>query len=154
MTKFDFTLFLKELENASYDAVLKGLRRAEKDAAKGGKMPAVTAAPRQAPILRLRGQPRPSTSGSPSSDGAKKKSTASPRAHGEKRTPEALVELCGKVVAEIKKHPDGIAVEKLGPLLGVATRELALPIRKLLAEKKVKSKGQKRATRYFPTAKA
>jgi predicted transcriptional regulator len=44
----------------------------------------------------------------------------------------------------------GQGVEQIAKALGTTTKELTLPIRKLLAEKKVTSKGQKRATRYFP----
>jgi hypothetical protein len=32
----------------------------------------------------------------------------------------------------------------------VSTRELNLPVKKLLATKAIKTKGQKRATQYFP----
>ena len=34
--------------------------------------------------------------------------------------------------------------------LGVQTKELALPIAKLLKSKAIKKRGQKRATKYYP----
>jgi hypothetical protein len=41
-------------------------------------------------------------------------------------------------------------MEAIGKALGVPTRELNLPIKKLLAAKRVKTQGHKRATEYFP----
>jgi predicted transcriptional regulator len=52
------------------------------------------------------------------------------------------------VHAAIKAKP-GSSVEQLGKSLGMQTKQLALPIRKLLAAKQVKTKGQRRGTRYF-----
>ena len=49
----------------------------------------------------------------------------------------------------IKSNP-GQGVEQIAKALGTSTKELTLPIRKLLGDKKITSKGQKRATRYFP----
>jgi hypothetical protein len=34
--------------------------------------------------------------------------------------------------------------------MGVSTRELNLPAKKLLGNKSIRTKGQKRATQYFP----
>jgi hypothetical protein len=42
-------------------------------------------------------------------------------------------------------------MEAIGKALGLPTRELNLPIKKLLAGKKIRSEGHKRATEYFPT---
>ena len=43
----------------------------------------------------------------------------------------------------------GQGVEQIAKELGTSTKELSLPLRKLLAEKKIVSKGEKRATKYF-----
>ena len=67
---------------------------------------------------------------------------------GRKRAPEQLEALTGKLRDYIAKNP-GQRIEQIGSGLGVATKELALPARKLLAHKQISKKGQKRATTYF-----
>ena len=37
----------------------------------------------------------------------------------------------------------------IGKTMNVATKELALPVQKLWAAKAIRTKGQKRATKYF-----
>jgi ABC-type nitrate/sulfonate/bicarbonate transport system substrate-binding protein len=49
----------------------------------------------------------------------------------------------------IKGHP-GNGVEAMAKAMGVQTKELALPIAKLLKSRHIKKRGQKRATKYFP----
>lgn len=71
-----------------------------------------------------------------------------PRKKGGKRTPEALEALKRDLLAAIKKAP-GSSIETIGKGLGVATKELALPVRKLWEAKAIRTKGQKRATKYF-----
>jgi hypothetical protein len=41
-------------------------------------------------------------------------------------------------------------MEAIGKALGKPTRELNLPIKKLLSAKRIRSEGHKRATEYFP----
>jgi DNA-binding NtrC family response regulator len=71
------------------------------------------------------------------------------RRAGEKRSPQILAQVTEQVFNHIKANA-GQGVEQIAKALGTTTKELTLPIRKLLAEKKITSKGQKRATRYFP----
>jgi hypothetical protein len=77
-------------------------------------------------------------------------STSAPgrvRKKGGKRSPEELEQLTKTLLAAIKKAP-GSRIEQIGKTVGVPTKELALPIRKLLADKAIGKKGQKRATTY------
>ncbi len=74
---------------------------------------------------------------------------AAKRRAGEKRTPQQLAAITEQVFNYIKSN-GGQGVEQIAKALGTSTKELTLPIRKLLADKKIGSKGQKRATRYFP----
>jgi hypothetical protein len=67
---------------------------------------------------------------------------------GRKRAPEQLEALTGKLRDYIAKNP-GQRIEQIGAGLGIATKELALPARKLLADKQLSKRGQKRATTYF-----
>jgi hypothetical protein len=70
------------------------------------------------------------------------------RRKGEKRSSDQIAETTKAVVSYVKKNP-GEGVEAIAKGLGTATKELTLPIRKLVAEKQLKTKGQKRATKYF-----
>ncbi len=47
------------------------------------------------------------------------------------------------------KNP-GLRIEQINKQLGTSTKDLALPIRKLIADGAVKTKGKKRSTTYFP----
>jgi hypothetical protein len=71
------------------------------------------------------------------------------RAKGQKRPPEALAELTEKLLAAIKSGP-GKRMEEIAKGLETSTQELTLPAKKLLAEKKIKTKGERRATKYYP----
>jgi len=71
---------------------------------------------------------------------------------GIRRDPEALAATVKDVGAYIHAHP-GQGVEQIKVALGRTSKELALPIKKLLAAKVVSTKGQKRATKYFPAGK-
>ena len=77
-----------------------------------------------------------------------KTAAAIARGRGAKRAPEELEALTGKLRAYVAKNP-GQRIEQIGAGLGVATKELALPAKKLIAAKQLSKKGQKRATTYF-----
>jgi hypothetical protein len=72
---------------------------------------------------------------------------------GAKRRPEDLEALCNQFATFVKSHP-GMRIEQINKELGTATKDLALPIRKLIAEGRITAKGQKRSTTYFPGRKA
>jgi hypothetical protein len=67
---------------------------------------------------------------------------------GAKRTPEELEALIKKLHSHVAKNP-GQRIEQIGKAIGVVTKELVLPVKKLVTEKKLSTKGQKRATTYF-----
>jgi hypothetical protein len=79
---------------------------------------------------------------------ASPRAAAGGRSKGVKRDPKILAALTEKLGAFIKKNP-GQRIEQIGKALGVATKELALPIKKLILAKEVSTKGQRRATTYF-----
>jgi len=72
---------------------------------------------------------------------------------GAKRTAADLEALSEKFAAFVKANP-GLRIEQINKELGTTTKDLALPIRKLLADKEISAKGQKRSTTYFPGKKA
>ena len=67
---------------------------------------------------------------------------------GAKRTAEELEKLVLRLHAHVTKNP-GQRIEQIGKTLGISTKELRLPAKKLLGEKKLSTKGAKRATTYF-----
>ena len=78
-----------------------------------------------------------------------KKAVAPKRASGEKRPPAELAKLTEKLGDYIKAHP-GLRMEVIAKAIGAPPRELHLPATKLIAAKKIRTEGQKRATEYFP----
>src|SRR5689334_12611692 len=62
------------------------------------------------------------------------------RAKGQKRAPEDLAELVDQLLNTIKAAP-GQRMEQIAKTLKSTTQELALPAKKLIAEKKIKTKG-------------
>ena len=71
------------------------------------------------------------------------------RGRGAKRTAEELEQLADSFVEFVKGNP-GLRIEQINKQLGTSTKDLALPIRKLLADGVIKAKGKKRSTAYFP----
>ena len=134
------------IRQSALEAVADALR-------KGGEI----AAP--APVARRPGRPAKVVEapvaakpvgkpGRPAKSAASAAAAAKRRA-GEKRSPQLLAQVTDQVANHIKTSP-GQGVEQIAKALSTTTKELTLPIRKLLADKKITSKGQKRATRYFP----
>ena len=70
------------------------------------------------------------------------------RSKGQKRDPRELEQLTHNLLAYISKS-SGQRIEQIAQGMGTTTKELALPAKKLIAEKKIRTKGQKRATAYF-----
>lgn len=69
-------------------------------------------------------------------------------AKGAKRDPAAIGALKDKFLSFVNAN-GGLRIEQINKEMGTSTKELALPIRQLLAEKLIKAKGQKRSTTYF-----
>jgi len=70
------------------------------------------------------------------------------RSKGAKRTAEELEQLIKKLHGYIAKNP-GQRIEQIAQGLAISTKELNLPAKKLIGDKKLTTKGQKRATTYF-----
>jgi hypothetical protein len=71
-----------------------------------------------------------------------------PGARLPKRTREELRALSERIVAFVAENP-GLRIEQINAGLGTQTRELALPIRRLLAGGVLRSEGHVRATKYM-----
>jgi len=79
--------------------------------------------------------------------------TRASRGRGGKRTPADLEALSERLASFVKANP-GLRIEQINKELGTTTKDLALPIRKLISEGIIGSKGQKRSTTYFPGKKS
>jgi len=77
--------------------------------------------------------------------------TTAPRSRGgkgAKRGVDELEHLAQRFVQFVQANP-GLRIEQINKQLGTKTAALALPIRKLIAERQITTKGQKRSTTYF-----
>ncbi len=89
-----------------------------------------------------RGPGRPRTVKAPSA--AKTARSAA----GGKRTSEQIDALAGKLLTAVRSK-QGQTIEQIGKGLSIHTKELKLPVLKLLEGKQIKTTGQKRGTKYF-----
>jgi|SRR5450432_3381873 hypothetical protein len=70
------------------------------------------------------------------------------REKGQKRDPSEIERLTGRLLDYVKGNA-GQRIEQIAAGMGTVTKELNLPVKKLIAQKSLKTKGQKRATQYF-----
>lgn len=80
--------------------------------------------------------------------GSVSRGRSSVRGKGAKRSSGELDKLADSFHGFVAKHP-GLRIEQINKQLGTSTKDLALPIRKLIAEGAIKTKGEKRSTAYF-----
>jgi hypothetical protein len=69
------------------------------------------------------------------------------RRKGQKRDPALIAETTESLLAYIKAHPRK-RIEEIAAGMRVSTKDLNLSTKKLMADKRIQSEGQKRATRY------
>lgn len=123
--------FVNELETLIRDAIRDGFAQAMGDLGTEKRRPG-----------------RPPGSGraaAPAVSGGKRKK-------GQKRSPAELKRIQETLFAYVQKTP-GKRIEEINKALGTSTSDLSRPLSKLIAGKKVRRQGQKRASRYFPTGK-
>jgi hypothetical protein len=70
-------------------------------------------------------------------------------AKGEKRAQNEIERTKLRVHDFIRQHP-GLRIEQINKELGTTTRDLVLPLKKLIADGGVRTEGKKRSTQYFP----
>jgi hypothetical protein len=70
------------------------------------------------------------------------------RGRGAKRSSNELEQMAEDFHQFVAKHP-GLRIEQINKQLNTTTKDLALPIRKLIADGALKTKGVKRSTTYF-----
>lgn len=69
------------------------------------------------------------------------------RAKGGKRTPEELEGQATAFLNYVRKNP-AQRIEQISKAIGISTKDLALPVIKLLQDKAISKKGNRRATTY------
>lgn len=69
-------------------------------------------------------------------------------ARGAKRSATDLDRLADQFVTFVASNP-GLRIEQINHQLGTTTKDLALPVRKLIASGAIKVKGKKRSTTYY-----
>ncbi|MBP9087818.1 MAG: hypothetical protein KBG15_16985 [Kofleriaceae bacterium] len=67
---------------------------------------------------------------------------------GSKRTNSELVDMMERVRLHVVANP-GQRMEQINKALGTTTKDLQLPIRKLISDGRIYSKGSRRVTQYF-----
>lgn len=70
------------------------------------------------------------------------------RSKGQKRSSGELEKLTASISAYVAQNP-GSGAREIARELGVTTKDLVLPIKKLMTDSVLSSKGQKRATKYY-----
>jgi hypothetical protein len=66
----------------------------------------------------------------------------------QRRSPEDIAKALDEVVALVKKNNGGLRAEQIRKTLKMQSKEMPRVLKEGLAKKKLKSKGQKRATTY------
>ena len=104
-----------------------------------------------APARRGPGRPRKSAAAAPIAAAAPASSApAGKRARKGKRVKRSSADvdaMAAALLAYVAAH-EGQSIEQIGKGMGVATKELKLPVIKLMEAKKLKTKGKKRGTKY------
>ena len=103
-------------------------------------------APAAAPARRGPGRPRKNAAAAP----AAPKAAKAPKARKGKRAKASSADVAAaaaKVVEYLAKNP-GQSLEQIGKGLNTPTANLKLPIKQLLGDKKLKTTGQRRGTKY------
>lgn len=114
--------FVDDITSILRESVLQALGRGEL----GFRVPAVTA-----PRMRAAKAPR-----------------SNQLAKGEKRSPMLIEKTQDRLYSAIIEKP-GQGIEQIAKRMGCTTRELNLPMKKLIASELVRAEGEKRATKYF-----
>lgn len=71
------------------------------------------------------------------------------RVKGAKRPQNEIEKTKDRVHEFIRSNP-GLRIEQINKELGTSTRDLSLPLKKLISDGQIRSEGEKRSTQYFP----
>lgn len=131
--------FVADLSALIKKAALEAVSNALKEGSSGGASKAAGA--------KKRG-PAPAPAKAAKAPKAAPAAAAAKRKAGQKRSPDEIAKTTDKLLQYITKN-SGQRIEEIAKGVGSSTKELTLPVKKLLNDKKITAKGEKRATRYF-----
>jgi hypothetical protein len=66
-----------------------------------------------------------------------------------RRSSEDIEQILDQVVSLVKSHKEGLRAEQIRSELGMQAKEMPRVLKEGLVKRKLRSKGQKRATTYF-----
>ena len=153
--------FATEIEDLIRRATEEGIKTAIASALATGQLVRPSAAKAAAPAPVAKASKKVAVVAAPKAEKpAKAAKPAKPakvlktdkRKKGQKRSPEELAALEAKLEAFIQAN-GGKRIEEIGKELGIATSELAGPVKKMLDGGRIRSTGERRATRYYPSKK-
>jgi hypothetical protein len=110
---------------------------------------AVLDAIRGAPLEDLLGGGGGRPSGVRRSKATPRPARASSSARLKRRSPEDIAKALEQVHGLLKRHKDGLRAEQIRDTLHMQSKEMPRVLSEGLAKRKLKKKGQKRATTYF-----
>jgi hypothetical protein len=124
---------LSDLADSFANSVLDAIRSAslEELIADGSREPA-----------RVRSAPAPKPAAKPTR-------SASSGGRLPRRSAEDIAQILDQVVALVKSHKEGLRAEQIRSDLGMQAKEMPRVLKEGLMKRKLRSKGQKRATTYF-----
>ena len=125
--------FVADLTDLIHQAILDNIQQALGQAA--------------SPAPRRVGRPKGSTNKPAEVGGVSATPKRGSKKRGGKRTSAELEEMASQLLSFVDSNPAS-NIEEIGRGTGIPTKDLALPVKKLLGEGRLKKKGQKRATRY------
>jgi hypothetical protein len=135
--------FLAEISTMVRDSAFQAVREAL--GGEGGGSGGNGAPARRGPG-RPRGSGAQANAGAASGNGRKKAGRRGSR--GGKRSSEEMDAMTELIELHIRQSP-GQGAEQIGKAVGLSTKDMALPIRKLLAARSIRTEGQRRGTKYF-----
>jgi hypothetical protein len=116
---------------------------------------AVLSAIRSASLEELLAESGGPRRGAPRSAAGARSAPRSPRGSSPGRLPrrsaDDIAHVLDSVTSLVKKHKEGLRAEQIREELGLQAKELPRVLKEGLSSRKLKSKGQKRATTYFAT---
>lgn len=104
---------------------------------------AIRSEAREEMLARLNGEPLPAVN----RKAAPRASAPRPRPKGAKRDASDIEALTNSILSYVRKNP-GQRSEQIAAGINVTTKDLVLPVKKLITSKQLKTQGQKRGTTY------
>lgn len=148
--------FVADLEKLVRAAALEAVHSALGPSSGGGAVSAPRTPGRKpgrpAKAAVAKAAPAAAPAAKPAAAPAAKAPAAPKRKKGQKRTQAELSALQAKLDGYVAANA-GKRIEEIAKALSISTSELTRPMKKLMEDGKVRSTGERRATRYYPAKK-